>query len=439
MLKIAMLALVLVAVSAVDAGKGVDQIQKTLAMRFLLLLLLSSSVASQIFANRAELFTATQLWISDEASARTTYGEIGDWDTRAVTEMNALFKTWPNPNAFNADVGRWDTSSCTTMYEMFSNAYSFNQDIGSWNVSKVTNMAYMFSATSPTAAPVYSTPYAFNQDIGRWDTSSNTNMQAMFMGATKFNQDIGSWDTSQVSTMLVTFQGAFDFNQDVNKWDTSKVTTMSAMFAFSAFDKLLCWDTTAKNIVNMFLPPTADHISYGATGTGGGSVASSIPTCPIGQSPFAKDTSTCVCSTTSPTDAPTMSPTSVPTASPTVAPTSVPTASPTVSPTASPTSAPVPSVSPTVSPTASPTKAPTTKFNSYTDTKDAAGSVGNLATGAKGGDSMAIVIAVTALALVVVLVLLVVVLLLKVKKLTQLQGASDPPADEAGGKKKMVI
>ena len=86
--------------------------------------------------------------------------------------MSSLFY---NKGSFNADISRWDTSSVTTMHQMFRGARAFNKDIGSWDTSSVTTMAYMFYDTD-----------AFNQDIGTWDTSSVTNMYQMFRDARAF-------------------------------------------------------------------------------------------------------------------------------------------------------------------------------------------------------------------------------------------------------------
>ena len=46
------------------------------------------------------------------------------------------------------DISNWDTSSVTNMNHMFHYAESFNQPLNKWNVSKeVTNMSFMFYIT----------------------------------------------------------------------------------------------------------------------------------------------------------------------------------------------------------------------------------------------------------------------------------------------------
>ena len=53
---------------------------------------------------------------------------------------------------------------------MFDNARQFNGNIGNWNTSAVTNMSSVFRNAK-----------VFNQNIGNWDTSAVTNMNSMFM------------------------------------------------------------------------------------------------------------------------------------------------------------------------------------------------------------------------------------------------------------------
>eukprot|EP00964_Phaeocystis_antarctica_P072353 scaffold44227_cov47-Phaeocystis_antarctica.AAC.1 len=126
--------------------------------------------------------------------------------------MSGLFK---GKSAFNADISNWNTSSVTTMYEMFRGASAFNQPL-SFDTSSVTTMTAMFSVrsspcpatnlqsrppldaacaavvhrllppdpcTSPrTACPSFDSrqyALAFNQSLS-FDTSSVTATNAMF-------------------------------------------------------------------------------------------------------------------------------------------------------------------------------------------------------------------------------------------------------------------
>ena len=180
---------------------------------------------------------AVNAWISDPSAATTTYGNISDWDTSAVTDMNLLFY---NKSKFNSDISKWNTSNVISMYSMFANAYSFNQPIGKWDTAKVNNMLYTFlSATS------------FNQPIGEWDTKNVTNMSAMFANAKSFNQPIDKWDTENVTNMSNMFANALAFNQPIGIWDTVKVTDMTSMFANAkSFNQPIAkWDT--KNVTDM--------------------------------------------------------------------------------------------------------------------------------------------------------------------------------------------
>ena len=179
--------------------------------------------------------TAVDAWISDSASATTTYGAINTWDTSAVTDMSNLFD---GKTTFNDDISNWDTSQVTTMYQMFQGATAFNQNIGGWNVSQTTDMRYMFSGATN-----------FNQDIGGWNVSNVTTMYHMFHSASAFNQDIGQWNVSKVTNMYQMFYGAVAFNQEIRTWKStinshgSGVTLTDMFNGATAFNANTTWNT----------------------------------------------------------------------------------------------------------------------------------------------------------------------------------------------------
>ena len=49
---------------------------------------------------KAELQTAVDLWVSDNASALSTYGETNTWDVSLITDMSDLFMD----KAFNDNI-----------------------------------------------------------------------------------------------------------------------------------------------------------------------------------------------------------------------------------------------------------------------------------------------------------------------------------------------
>jgi surface protein len=133
-------------------------------------------------ATNGNLQGAVDLWVSDQAAAAETYGEIGTWDVSSVTNMNRLFSSKGN---FNADIFGWDVSSVTDMALMFYEAFVFNQDISGWDVSSVTKLYATFNRA-----------VVFNQDISAWDVSSVTNMNFIFDQASAFNQNLCVWGST---------------------------------------------------------------------------------------------------------------------------------------------------------------------------------------------------------------------------------------------------
>ena len=229
-------------------------------------------------ADKAELQTAVNAWVADEAAATVTYGDINTWDTSNVTDMSSLFY---NKTTFNSDISNWDVSNVTNMNAMFYGATIFNQDISSWNVSSVIFMNYMFRNAYAFNQPIglwgqktinvkdtsymFASARSFNQPIGDWNMQSVEKINYMFQGEHwnrhPFNGHIASWNMSNCTEMSTVFEYC-DFNKPLNTWNTSKVTTMSQMFANAQnFDQdISSWNTSnVTTFFNMFRGTPFNH------------------------------------------------------------------------------------------------------------------------------------------------------------------------------------
>ncbi len=149
----------------------------------------------------------------------------------------------PSPN-----LNMIDTSAITDMSQLFLSDSTFNGDITQWNTSNVTDMEAMFYMEGESSG-------AFNQDIGDWDVSKVTNMSSMFAISTKFDKDIGDWDVSKVTIMNGMFVGAAAFDQDISDWNMRNVLNVSFMFRFaSAFDQdLSSWKICKLKVSNFYI------------------------------------------------------------------------------------------------------------------------------------------------------------------------------------------
>ena len=122
-----------------------------------------------VFTSKVQLQDAVNLWISDNALAISTYGQINTWDVSAITDMSNLFQ---DKTTFNSDISNWDVSNVTNMTNMFQEATAFNSPINNWDVRKVTNISRMFNYAS-----------SFQQPLNLWDLNALVTAD-LFMGRT---------------------------------------------------------------------------------------------------------------------------------------------------------------------------------------------------------------------------------------------------------------
>ena len=88
-------------------------------------------------------------------------------------------------------IEQWGKGKWTSMGYAFAGCDNLaGQATDSPDLSAVTDTSYMFAGAD-----------AFNQDIGAWNTANVTDMSYMFQNASVFNQDIGGWNTANVTNM----------------------------------------------------------------------------------------------------------------------------------------------------------------------------------------------------------------------------------------------
>jgi len=127
------------------------------------------TLSTFVFTSKVQLQDAVNLWISDNALAISTYGQINTWDVSAITDMSNLFQ---DKTTFNSDISNWDVSNVTNMTNMFQLATAFNSPINNWDVRKVTNISRMFNYAS-----------SFQQPLNLWDLNALVTAD-LFMGRT---------------------------------------------------------------------------------------------------------------------------------------------------------------------------------------------------------------------------------------------------------------
>jgi hypothetical protein len=76
------------------------------------------SVTCAVCITNGNVAAAATAWTGGDA---TTYGDIADWNTVAVTSMASLFASKPT---FNGDISKWNTARVANMYQVHLDSVS---------------------------------------------------------------------------------------------------------------------------------------------------------------------------------------------------------------------------------------------------------------------------------------------------------------------------
>ncbi len=144
----------------------------------------------------------------------------GNSDTSGVVYMNSVFAG--TASLVTLDLSTFDTSSVTTMAELFNSSNVASIDLSNFDTSLVTDMNSMFRGnTSLTSV-----------DVSSFDTTNVLNIANMFRDVTNITSiDLSSFVTTNVSNMFGVFRNATNLaTLDISNFNTSAATNMGQMF-----------------------------------------------------------------------------------------------------------------------------------------------------------------------------------------------------------------
>jgi hypothetical protein len=208
--------------------------------------------SKKAFKTNDELHTATYRYFTRpdlRQSIIHEYGEIINWDTHAITNMDGIFndigliETDKSLLEFYAapHIIRWDTSNVVSMKSMFSHC-RVNIIVEFTNCKKVKSMENMFSGSNINCPILFETSNKltnlsgflsssrkYNNILEFTDLTGVTTMENMFSYSRKFNQPVVFNNLPKLKTTRAMFFLASNFNSRVIM-DTSNVKDMSLMF-----------------------------------------------------------------------------------------------------------------------------------------------------------------------------------------------------------------
>ncbi len=135
-----------------------------------------------------------------------------------IKPVSTAFWFYVCKNLTSMDISKLDTSSTTTMSNMFDGCKNLvSSDLSILNTSSVMNFHAMFLNCSNLVSI---------GDISEWDTSNATDTHEMFSGCANLVSlgDISQWKTSNVTNVIMMFNRCTKLIADCSTWDVAKAS-----------------------------------------------------------------------------------------------------------------------------------------------------------------------------------------------------------------------